>query len=125
MKRLGIALITITFVLGGFLSAWSAASPEEQTSYKKEVKEKLKGLDQKIAELKKKATEVKGEAKADYDKEMAELGTKQKAAKKEWRKLAHATATDWEKVKAGMDRAVQDVESAYDKAASRFKEHKD
>ena len=41
-RRVGcISIITITFVLGGFLHAWSAAQTEEQESYKKEVQEKL------------------------------------------------------------------------------------
>ncbi len=39
--------------------------------------------------------------------------------------MKRATATNWEKAKADMDAAVQDVESAYDKVASHFKEHKD
>ena len=125
-RRLGfISIITITFVLGGFLHAWSAAQTEEQESYKKEVQEKLKALDKKIDELKGKGSELKEEAKTEFDKEMTALHKKQKVAKKEWRKVKRATATNWEKVKAGMDNAVKDVENAYDKTASRFKEHKD
>ena len=125
-RRLGfISIVTITFVLGWFLHAWSAAQTEEQESYKKEVQEKLKALDKNIDELKGKASELKGDAKAEYDKEMVALHKKQKAAKKEWRKVKRATAANWEKVKAGMDTAVQDVENAYDKVAARFKEHKD
>ncbi len=126
MRRMGfVSIIAITFILGWFFTAWSAAQTEEQASYKKEVQEKLKALDKKIDELKGKAAELKGDAKTEYDKEMAALHKKQKAAKKEWRKVKRATAANWEKVKAGMDTAVQDVENTYNKVAARLKDHKD
>ncbi len=71
VRRLGfVAVITITFILGWFLHAWSAAQTEEQESYKKEVQEKLKALDKKIDELKAKAAGLKDDAKAEYNKEM-------------------------------------------------------
>jgi hypothetical protein len=126
MGRLGfISLITITFVLGWYLSAWGTTQKEEREGYKKEVQEKLRVLDKKIDELKGKAAELKGEAKTEYSKEMTALRAKRKTAKKEWGKVERATASTWEKVKSDMDAAVRDVEGAYDKAASRFKEHKD
>ena len=56
---------------------------------------------------------------------MRDLRRKQKAAKKEWMEVKRAAASKWDKAKADMDAAVQDVEGAYDKAASRFKEHKE
>ena len=126
VRNLGlVSIITIAFVLGGFLSAWSDTPKEEKEGYKKEVQEKLKALDQKIDELKGKAAGLKGEAKKEFNKDMTELRKKQKSAKKEWGKIKGATARGWEKVKSGMDAAVQDVENAYNKVASRFKEHKD
>lgn len=120
-----ISIITIAFILGWCLNGWSAAQTEERESYKKEVQDKLKVLDKKIDELKGKAAGLKGDAKTEFNKEMAELRTKQKAAQKEWKKVGRATAEDWEKVKSATDAAVRDVESAYEKVASRFKEHKD
>ena len=126
VRRLGfISMIAITFILGWFLNAWSAAQTEERESYKKEVQEKLKTLDKKIDELKGKAAGLEGEAKTKYNKEMTELRKKQKAAKKEWGKVKRTTATKWEKVKADMDAAIHDAENAYEKVASRFKEHKE
>ena len=75
----------------------------------------------KIEELKGKAAEVKGEAKTQFNKEMTKLREKQKTAKQEWDKVKRATSSTWEKAKAGMDAAVQEVENAYDKAASHLK----
>jgi len=125
VRRLGfVSFITVTLVLGWFFSAWSAAQNEERESYRKDLQEKLQILDKKIDELKEKAAEVKGEAKAAFAKEMAELHKKQKIAKKEWERVKRATANTWEKAKAGMDTAIQEVENAYDKAVSRFKERK-
>lgn len=122
VRRLGfVSIITITFVLGWFLQAWSAAQTEEQESYKKEMQEKLNALDKKIDELKGKATELKGKAKTEYNKEMTALRKKQKVAKTQWNEVKRATAATWEKVKSKMDAAVQDVEKAYDKVAARFK----
>jgi len=68
---------------------------------------------------------VKGEAKTEFTREMRDLRRKQKAAKKEWKEVERAAGSKWDKAKADMDAAVQDVEGAYDKAASRFKEHKE
>ena len=124
VRRLGfISIITMTFILGWFLNAWTAAQTEERESYKKEVQEKLKALDKKIDELKGKAAGLEGEAKTEYKKEMTELRKKQKAAKKEWGKVKRATADMWENVKADMDAAIHDVESTYDKVASRLRDH--
>jgi chromosome segregation ATPase len=126
VRRLGvISLITVTFLLGWFFNAWSAAPTEERESYKKEVQEKLKALDKKIDELKGKGAHLEGDAKTEFNKEMTDLRKKRKVARKEWGKVKRASATTWEKAKADMDAAVQDVESAYEKAASRFKEHKE
>lgn len=55
---------------------------------------------------------------------MTELRRKQKTAKKEWGKVTHASEKSWEKAKADMDAAVNDVEGAYDKTASHFKEER-
>ena len=122
-RRLGfISLIAMLFTLGGFLNVWCAAQTGERETYKKEVQEKLKDLDKKMDELQKKIAEMKGEAKTEFTKEMTELRKKEKAAKREWGKVKRATATKWEKAKAGMDAAVQDMEGAYDKVASRLKE---
>jgi hypothetical protein len=126
VRRLGfVSVLTMAFVLGGLLSAGSDTQKEEREGYKKEVQEKLKALDKKIDELKGKAAELKGEVKTEFNNEMTELRRKQKAAKKEWKEVKRAAANKWEKVKSGMDAAVQDMENAYNKAASRFKERKD
>ncbi len=125
-RRLGFILfIAITFTFGWFLNASMAAQSEERESYKKEVQEKLKDLDKKIDELQGKASEMKGEAKKEFTEEMSDLRRKQKAAKKEWKEVKRAAANKWDKIKADMDAAVQDAEGAYDKAASRLKEHRD
>ena len=125
LRRLGfISFIATTFVLGCFFYAWSAAQTDEKETYKKEVQEKLKALDKKIDEMNAKGAELKGDAKTEFTKEMTDLHKKRKAMKKEWRKVKHAVAGTWEKAKADMDAAVQDVEGAYDKAASRFKEER-
>ena len=124
-QRVGfISLITVLLTLGWFMNGWSITPSEERESYKKEMSGKLKDLDRKIDELQAKIGQMKGEAKAEYTKEMTELREKEKAAKREWRKVKRATADKWEKAKADMDTAVQDIEGAYDKTVSRLKEHK-
>jgi len=126
VRRLGFtSIITIMFILGWFLNGWSAPPTEEREHYKKEAQEKLKDIDRKIDELQRKSAEMKREAKMEFTKDMAELRRKQNAAKREWSKVQGATASKWEKGKADMDAALQDVESTYDRVASRFKEHKE
>ncbi|MGC1402470.1 MAG: hypothetical protein WA974_06025, partial [Thermodesulfobacteriota bacterium] len=126
VRQLGfVSVIAIVFVLGGFLNAWSDTQKEEREGYKKEVQEKLKALDKKIDEMKGKAAELKGEVKTEFNKEMAELHKKQKAAKRQWKEVKRGAANKWEKIKSDMDAAVQEVENIYNKTASRFKERKD
>jgi hypothetical protein len=120
-----IFAISTVFLMGCSLNAWSAEQKEEKESYKKEVGEKIKALDKKLNELKVKAGEVKGDAKEEFNKEMVDLRKKQTTAKKKWNELKRAGAKKWEKVKSEMSAAVQDLESSYDKMASRFKERKD
>ncbi len=126
VRRLGVIVaITIAFALGGVFSAWGDTPKKEREDYKKDMQEKMKSLDRKIDEMKGKAVELKEETKKEFNKGMAELREKQRAAKKEWRKVKRTAGNKWEKVKSDMDAAIQDLEKAYDKVASRFKEHKD
>jgi hypothetical protein len=126
VRRAGVvSVITIAFVLAGFLSAWGGAQKKEREDYTKAVNEKLESWEKKINELKGKAAELKEEAKKEFNKGMIELLQKQKAAKKEWKSVKRAAGDKWEKVKSDMDAAIQNMEKAYNKLTSRFKEGKD
>ena len=125
-RRFGIILfMAIAFMLGWSFRAAIAAQSEEKESYSKEMRQKLQDLDRKIEELQGKAVEVKEDAKMAFDNEMTDLRRKQKGAKRVWKEMQRTAADKWDKVKADMEAAVRGVEGAYDKAASRFKEHKE
>jgi peptidoglycan hydrolase CwlO-like protein len=118
-----ILIVSTAVVLGWCLSAWSNEQKEEKESYKKQTAEKLKTLDKKLDELKAKASEVKSDAKKEFNHDMTELQKKQKVAEKKWTALKKASAKEWEKVKSEMSSAVQDLEGSYDRVVARFKEN--
>jgi hypothetical protein len=120
-SRLGlVSIIAIAFVLAWSWGALNAAQMEEKEGYKKEVQEKLKILDKKTDEMKRKASELKGEAKEEWDRQMTELHKVRATTEKKWTELKSASAEEWDKVKADMDAAVQAVKNAYDKAAAKL-----
>ncbi len=119
-----VAIISIIFVLGLFLSVWGETRKEEETSYIKQIEKKLDVLDQEINELKDKGVELKDDAKAEFNKEMAELRKKQKEAKRQLHELRHTATTQWGKAKSAMDGAARDLKSTFDNLFSRFKGRK-
>ena len=71
--------------------------------------------------LKAKAEKAKGEAKIKYYEETEDLRTKQKLAKQKLQDLRESGDDAWEELKAGGDKALDDLRDALNRAASRFK----
>lgn len=93
---------------------------QQRLIYQAKIEAKLRYLDREIDELK---TEME-QSRVDrnqYDQRMAELERKRKLAHEKLERLKTSSQEAWVDMKAGIDAAMDDLESAYQKAASHFK----
>jgi uncharacterized coiled-coil DUF342 family protein len=98
-----------------------AYSAEQIEAYKKEMQGKLDELSKKTDELRKKAETAKGEAAAKYQSMIADLKNQTEATKKKLQELGSAGSAAWDQVRQGFDKALGDLQKAYEDAASKFK----
>ena len=98
-----------------------AYSADQIEAYKKEAQAKLDDLSKKIGELQKKAETAKGDAAAKYQETIASLTKQTDAARQRLQELGSAGSAAWDQVKQGLDKAVGDLQKAYEDAASKFK----
>jgi septal ring factor EnvC (AmiA/AmiB activator) len=93
---------------------------QQRLVYQAKIEAKLRYLDREVDELKTKLEQSKVDRK-EYDQRMAELERKREVAHQKLEKLRTSSQAAWVDMKAGIDAALDDLESAYDKAASHFK----
>jgi len=73
--------------------------------------------------LKTKAKELSDDAKREFNKEMKEFQKKQEVADKKLKDLKSASAKAWEKIKAEMESAIDELDKQYNKMVSRFQKN--
>ncbi|HTY25814.1 MAG TPA: hypothetical protein VMC85_21985, partial [Desulfomonilaceae bacterium] len=98
-----------------------AYADQQKQEYIKQIQAQLDDLSKKIDQLKDKAKDAKGEALAKMGKTMTDLTARQEDAKRKWQELSSATAASWENIKTGAEKAVGDLQKAYDEAFAHFK----
>ena len=124
------------FVLVIALLVWPACSTQQNpsdssrniveaaSSGKKEFQEKvesqLRELDQKIDSLRTK-TEKQGKGtQKDLNRELTELNQRREAIQREVEKFKNSSEEAWRDMKPGIEAAIRDLETAYNRAASHF-----
>jgi len=98
-----------------------AYAEQQRQEYTKQVQATLDDLSKKIDQLKEQAKNYKGEAQAKIEAGLADLKEKQDQAKQKLQEVGSSTSAAWEQVKAGVDKAVADLQKAYNDASSYFK----
>jgi hypothetical protein len=98
-----------------------AYSQQQKEQYQEQIEAKIKGYDQNVDELKEKAKGVKGEAKAELNRQMDELRKKKEAASQKLKKMKTATGKAWEDLKSGAEAALEDLEKTFKQIMKRFK----
>jgi hypothetical protein len=68
------------------------------------------------------AKNYKGEASTKIEAGIADLKTKQDQAKQKLQEVGSSTGAAWDDMKAGLDKAVADLQKAYNDASSHFKQ---
>lgn len=87
---------------------------EQKQAYQKKLEEEVGELSRRIGDLKDKAQTLKGEALVALQSKMEDLKEKQKVAESKVQELRSASTQAWENVKAGAEKAFQDLKKAYD-----------
>ena len=84
--------------------------------YRHKVTEDLTGVDKDIAGLEAKAKTATGKAKATLDSALPNVRTLRENVSNEYRSLELASAITWDDAKARVDKAVDELKKAVDKA---------
>lgn len=98
---------------------------EEKINYQKTVEEKLKHFSDSIVELTGKAEKLQAGAKAECQKQIEALRSRQGTLREKLRQLEESGDEAWEDLKEGIEDAWKDLKHALDNAVSRFKSNSD
>lgn len=103
-------------------AAETAAEYSRQTKeeFQKKLETRLKELDAEIAKLREKGRDLNDEAKADWDRKMADLETKRDAARAKLAEVGHSSAEAWKDVQQGAQSAWDELEKAFHDASREF-----
>jgi flagellar hook-basal body complex protein FliE len=93
----------------------------KREAYQEKMEAQLAQLNAKIDEFVAKAKEASADAKIEYYKQADELSAKQKKAEAQLEELKRASADAWEEMMYGMDSAFTDLQTAFNRAAAKFK----
>lgn len=99
-----------------------ADSAEKQRQvFQAKAQVELRDLDRKIDDLKARLRTEKDVDQKQINRQMNDLERKRMAAQRDLVKLENSSQAAWQDMKAGLESAMHDLESAYDQAASHFK----
>ncbi len=104
------------------LEATKTNTLQKKEEYQKKATTELARLRDWIRDLEDKVKRAGAESKAFFNKAMAELDRQREAARKKLDELKSASAEAWEKLRAGMDAALEDLKKSYDELRSRFQD---
>ena len=106
----------------GDLAKTTMAYTEEQKKlYQEKLQEKMAQYNRELMELEAKLTTINAEVKADLAAEMQNLTQKKAEMDIKIRELQAASGEAYKDLKDGLDRAMAEMDNAYDEAMSRFK----
>jgi TolA-binding protein len=103
-------------------AAKTATVDTQQTKeqFQKKLQTQLDELDAEIARLHQKGRDLTDEAKASWDRKMADLEPKREAARAKLDEVRHSSAEAWKDVRNGAQSAWEDLEKAFRDASHEF-----
>ncbi|MFN0197530.1 MAG: hypothetical protein ACKVT0_12365 [Planctomycetaceae bacterium] len=103
-------------------AADTAAEYSRQTKeeFQEKLDARLKELDGEIAKLREKGSELKDDAKANWERKMADLETKREAARAKLDEVSHSSAEAWKDIQKGAQSAWDDLDKAFHEASQEF-----
>jgi TolA-binding protein len=94
--------------------ATAEAARAKRDEYAREMHKRLDKFDAKCEELEARISKTEGQAKKDLEKKLEEAKVKRAAAAKKLGELKEAGADRWEKAKAGVGNALDDLEKVFE-----------
>jgi hypothetical protein len=111
--------------MGGQFDLRSAAAGYERGCSETSLRDNGKGKSLRGAaetNIHEEGSGYKGEALPKIQSALADLKVKEEQAKQKLQELGSSTGPAWEQIKAGVNKAVSDLQNAYNKASSYFKQ---
>lgn len=101
--------------------AVKAYTTQQAQAFRKEAQEKLDDMSKKIDELKHKAAGAPADVAKKYESLAAELKTKADAVRQKVQGLGSVGSATWKDMKLGVEKAMDDLQKAYDEAVAGLK----
>ncbi|WP_243372195.1 hypothetical protein [Geotalea sp. SG265] len=120
MRRTWVALVLAFFTFSGFLMAFGGDDGKRE-EYQKQTEVRLRTLRQNLDELMARSTPLKDEAKVRFEEDLRVFREKEKTAAGKLQRLKAATSRTWNRGKAGVEAAMQDLNRQYEKLEAHLK----
>ena len=103
-------------------AAETAAEYSRQTKdeFQNKLETRLKELDAEIAKLQERGSDLKDQAKADWDRKLVDLETKRDAARGKLAEVRDSSSEAWKDVRTGAQSAWDELDKAFREAAREF-----
>ena len=95
-------------------------SRQTKEEFQKKLEARLDELDGEIAKLREKGRDLKDQAKADWDRKIADLEKKRDAARAKLAEVRDASAEAWKDVQKGVQSAWDELDKAFRDASREF-----
>lgn len=106
--------------MGEAVSTAVAFSQQEADAYREKVESRIEKLEKDIASLRTGVEQKGARATADLREAVEDLEEQKESLKGRARELKTATAESWGELKSGLDEAMEDLESAYERTAAKL-----
>ena len=97
-----------------------AYTREQMQVFREKTETRLAEYKKEIDQLQAKAEKLEGDAKAKAEQQLTVLRQKRDEVSEKMKDLSSSSGNAWEKVKSGIDAAMEDLGDAYKKAAAEF-----
>jgi TolA-binding protein len=95
-------------------------SQQAKEAFQRRLESRLDEMGGKIAGLREKGSDLKDQAKIDWDRKLADLETKRDAARGKLAEVGQSSAEAWKDVQQGAQAAWDDLEQAFQDASREF-----
>lgn len=105
---------------GEMAGALKDYATEKKADFQSRMEKRMKDLEPKIEELKKKAQDTAAQGSAKFKAQLKDLEAKHSDVRKRLDRITSSTKDAWTDMKGGMEKAMDDLGAAYEKAKKRY-----
>ena len=122
MRNLLMVAILAFIAVFAMANDRSPAEAAKREEYRKSMEEKLARIGRELDELEVQAKKAKGDAKAKFEDQVANLEQRRKALKKDLDGAATTTGRAWEQLRTGLDKAFSELRRGFENARREIKD---